>query len=137
MTTPSSITRAAATIASLSLLALLTPLAVAAAKGHGLAIFDGVYNAFEDEAGLERQCREAKAYGFDGKTLIHPRQIETANRGFSPGEEEIAWAKAAVAAFASPENAGKGAVRVGGEMVERLHLDQARRILAAARDRAE
>lgn len=109
-------------------------LAVAAAKGNGLAILDGVYNAFDDEAGLERQCAEARAYGFDGKTLIHPRQVDIANRLFSPGDAEIAWAKAAIAAFAAPENAGKGAIRVGGEMVERLHLDQAHHILAALRD---
>ena len=105
-------------------------LAVAAAKGYGLGILDGVYNAFEDDAGLERQCAEARAYGFDGKTLIHPRQIEGANRGFSPSEGEIAWARATVAGFAAPENAGKGAIRVDGEMVERLHLAQARRILS-------
>ncbi len=111
-------------------------LAVAAAKGHGLAILDGVYNAFDDEAGLERQCGEAKDYGFDGKTLIHPRQIEPTNRLFSPSEQDIAWAEAALAAFAEPDNAGKGAIRVGGEMVERLHLDQARAILAMAEDRA-
>jgi len=111
-------------------------MAVAAAKGHGLAILDGVYNAFDDEAGLERQAIEAKAYGFDGKTLIHPRQIDVVNRAFSPGEAEIAWARAALDGFAAPENAGKGAIRVGGEMVERLHLDQARAILAAMGDRA-
>lgn len=105
-------------------------LAVAAAKGHGLAILDGVYNAFEDDAGLERQCAEARAYGFDGKTLIHPRQIDGANRGFSPSAAEIAWARAAVAGFAAPENAGRGAIRVNGEMVERLHLAQAERILS-------
>jgi len=109
-------------------------LAVAAAKGHGLAILDGVYNAFDDERGLERQCVEAKSYGFDGKTLIHPRQIDIANRLFSPSDAEIAWARAAIAAFEMPENAGKGAVRVGGEMIERLHLDQAKAILAMADD---
>lgn len=107
-------------------------LAVAAAKGHGLAIFDGVYNAFDDDAGLERQCAEARTYGFDGKTLIHPRQIDPANRAFSPDAAEVAWASAAVAGFDDPANAGKGAIRVGGEMVERLHLDQAHRILALA-----
>ncbi|ABQ69326.1 Citryl-CoA lyase [Rhizorhabdus wittichii RW1] len=109
-------------------------MAVAAAKGHGLAILDGVYNAFDDEAGLDRQCAEAKAYGFDGKTLIHPRQIDPTNRAFSPDAAEIAWARAAVDGFAAPENAGKGAIRVGGEMVERLHLDQAHAILAMAGD---
>lgn len=107
-------------------------LAVAAARGHGLVILDGVYNAFDDEDGLTRQCAEAKAYGFDGKTLIHPRQIGIANRLFSPSGEEIAWAEAVIAAFNAPENAGKGAIRIGGEMVERLHLDQARKSLAAA-----
>jgi len=111
-------------------------MAVAAAKGHGLSILDGVYNGFDDEAGLDRQCAEARLYGFDGKTLIHPRQIDAANRAFSPDAAEIAWARAAVEGFAAPENAGKGAIRVGGEMVERLHLDQARAILAAAGDRA-
>lgn len=111
-------------------------LAVAAARGHGLAVLDGVYNAFDDDAGLERQCIEAKAYGFDGKTLIHPRQVEIANRQFSPSDEELAWAEAAISAFAVPENAGRGAIRVGGEMVERLHLDQARKIVAAASDRS-
>lgn len=107
-------------------------MAVAAAKGHGLAILDGVYNAFDDEAGLVRQCTEARGYGFDGKTLIHPRQIEPANRAFGPDAGEIAWARAAVEGFAAPENAGKGAISVNGEMVERLHLDQARAILAMA-----
>ncbi len=107
-------------------------MAVAAAKGHGLAALDGVYNAFDDDAGLARQCVEARAYGFDGKTLIHPRQIEATNRAFSPDDDEIAWARAAIAAFDLPENAGKGAVRVGGEMVERLHLDQAQAVLARA-----
>lgn len=107
-------------------------LAVAAAKGHGLGILDSVYNAFDDDAGLERQCAEAKAYGFDGKTLIHPRQIDCANRLFSPSDADIAWAKAAVAAFAAPENVGRGAVQVGGEMVERLHLEQAQAILEIA-----
>jgi len=110
----------------------LMAMAVAAAKGHGLAVLDGVYNAFEDEAGLERQCAEAKDYGFDGKTLIHPRQIDTTNRLFNPSDAEIAWAYAAIAAFALPENAGKGAVRVDGAMVERLHLDQAHGILSMA-----
>jgi citrate lyase subunit beta/citryl-CoA lyase len=109
-------------------------LAVAAARGHGLAVLDGVYNAFDDEAGLERQCVEAKSYGFDGKTLIHPRQIGIANRLFSPSDAEIAWARAAIAAFGLPENASKGAVRIGGEMVERLHLDQAKAILAMMGD---
>ncbi len=107
-------------------------LAVAAARGHGVAILDGVFNAFEDDDGLERQCREARDFGFDGKSLIHPRQVEIANRAFGPSVEEVAFAQAAIAAFDLPENAGKGAIRVGGEMVERLHLDGARRTIALA-----
>ncbi len=107
--------------------------AVAAAKGHGLAALDGVYNAFDDDDGLERQCAEARLFGFDGKTLIHPRQIEIANCAFSPSDEEVAWAEAALAGFAVPENAGKGAIKIGNQMVERLHLAEAHRILAATR----
>ena len=125
--------RAALTVERAPFLAMMG-LAVAAARGNGLAILDGVYNAFDDDAGLERQCSEARSYGFDGKTLIHPRQVEIANRLFSPSAGEIAWAKAAIAAFEAPGNAGKGAIRVGGEMIERLHLDQARHILATAAD---
>ena len=127
--------RAALTVERGPFLAMMG-LAVAAARGNGLAILDGVYNAFDDDAGLERQCSEGRAYGFDGKTLIHPRQVEIANRLFSPSEGEIAWAKAAIAAFEAPANVGKGAIRVGGEMIERLHLDQARHILAMAADGA-
>jgi citrate lyase subunit beta/citryl-CoA lyase len=107
-------------------------LAVAAAKGNGVAILDGVYNAIDDEAGLQSQCRQAREYGFDGKTLIHPRQIEIANRGFGPSEEELVWSRAVVAAFADPANADKGAIRIGTEMVERLHLAEAERNLRLA-----
>jgi citrate lyase subunit beta/citryl-CoA lyase len=107
-------------------------MAVAAAKGHEVAILDSVYNAFDDDAGLARQCRQARDFGFDGKTLIHPRQIDAANRHFGPSPEEIAWAEAAIAGFALPENAGKGAIRIEGEMIERLHLEQAKHILAMA-----
>jgi len=105
-------------------------LAVAAAKGHGLGALDGVYNAFDDEDGLVRQCSEARSFGFDGKTLIHPRQIDPANCAFNPSEKEVAWAEAVVGAFADPENAGKGAIRVAGQMVERLHLAEAEKALA-------
>jgi citrate lyase subunit beta/citryl-CoA lyase len=107
-------------------------MAVAAARGHGIGILDSVYNAFDDDAGLDRQCRQARDFGFDGKTLIHPRQIDAANRHFGPSPDEIAWAKAAIAAFALPGNAGKGAIKIGSEMIERLHLEQAERILTLA-----
>ena len=107
-------------------------LAVAAARAHGLSILDGVFNGLEDEAGLSEECCQGAAFGFDGKTLIHPRQIEPCNRAFSPSDAEVAHARAVISAFALPENAGKGAVRVEGRMAERLHLAQAERTVAAA-----
>ncbi len=103
-----------------------------AARAHGLAALGGVYNAIDDAAGFEAECAEEAGLGLDGKTLIHPRQIEIANRAFSPSAEEIAWAKAVVAAFAAPEADGKGAIRLDGRMVERLHLKAAERILRMA-----
>ena len=107
-------------------------LAVAASRGHGLIALDGVYNALEDDAGLEAECRQGVELGFDGKTLIHPRQIEPCNRAFSPSAAEVAHARAVIAAFALPENAGKGAIRVDGRMAERLHLAQAEKTVATA-----
>ncbi|WP_275944105.1 CoA ester lyase [Sphingomonas sp. So64.6b] len=103
---------------------------VAAARAHGLTILDGVYNSIEDEAGLEAQCRQARAFGFDGKTLIHPKQIAVCNRAFTPSEAEVAAARVVVAAFGLPENADKGALRVEGRMVERLHLAEAEAVIA-------
>ncbi|WP_457313389.1 HpcH/HpaI aldolase/citrate lyase family protein [Sphingomonas sp. UYAg733] len=103
---------------------------VAAARAHGLTILDGVYNSIEDEAGLEAQCRQARAFGFDGKTLIHPKQIAVCNRVFTPSDDEAAAARVVVAAFALPENADKGALRVEGRMVERLHLVEAEAVIA-------
>jgi len=103
---------------------------VAAARAHGLLAIDGVYNAFTDAEGFAAECAQGRLYGFDGKSLIHPSQIAPANAVFSPSEAEIAWARAVVAAFASPDSEGKGAIRVDGQMVERLHLSVAERVLA-------
>jgi citrate lyase subunit beta/citryl-CoA lyase len=105
---------------------------VTAARAHGLVAVDAVFNELEDDAGLEAECRQARDFGFDGKSLIHPRQIDIANRAFAPSEAELAWARAVTAAFADPANAGQGALRVQGAMVERLHLRQAGRWLALA-----
>jgi citrate lyase subunit beta/citryl-CoA lyase len=105
---------------------------VAAARANGLIPVDAVFNVIEDPSGLEAECREGRDFGFDGKSLIHPSQIETCNRVFSPSDAEIAWARAVVSAFADPANAGKGVVRAGGQMAERLHLEQAERVLALA-----
>jgi citrate lyase subunit beta/citryl-CoA lyase len=105
-------------------------LSVAAARAYGLSILDGVFNGLEDEAGLDQECRQGRTFGFEGKTLIHPQQIATCNRVFSPSPDQIAWAAAVVDAFSQTENAALGAIRVEGKMVERLHLAQAERILA-------
>jgi citrate lyase subunit beta/citryl-CoA lyase len=114
--------------------ALTGPLSliVAAGRAHGLTVLDGVFNEIEDDAGLAVQCAQGLDFGFDGKTLIHPRQIETANAAFTPSVEEVAWSRVVVAAFDSPENAVKGVLKVEGRMVERLHLAQARRVIAVA-----
>ncbi|HEX8420025.1 MAG TPA: CoA ester lyase [Sphingomonas sp.] len=103
--------------------------AVAAARIHGLTVLDGVFNAIDDDAGLVAACAQSVAFGFDGRTLIHPSQIAACNAAFTPSAQDVAKAQAIVAAFALPENAGKGALRVAGAMVERLHLDQARMTL--------
>lgn len=105
-------------------------LTVAAARAHGLCAIDGVFNALDDEAGFAAECRQGRRYGFDGKSLIHPRQIAAANAAFSPSDEEITWAAAVVAAFEDPANQGRGVIRVNGAMTERLHLTRARDMLA-------
>jgi citrate lyase subunit beta/citryl-CoA lyase len=105
-------------------------LSVIAARAHGLVVLDSVCNEIEETALLEAQCRQGAELGFDGKTLIHPSQIEAANRLFAPTESDLAWARAVIAAFALPDNADKGALRVEGRMAERLHLAQAKRLVA-------
>jgi citrate lyase subunit beta/citryl-CoA lyase len=103
-----------------------------AARAHGLLAIAGVFNEIDDLAGFEAECTEEAGLGIQGKTLIHPSQIEPANRAFSPSAEEIAWARAVVAAFVRPEASGLGAIRLEGRMVERLHLKEAERVLALA-----
>lgn len=107
-------------------------MAVAAARAHGLVVLDGVCNEFRELDRFTAEARQGLEFGFDGKTLIHPDQIAPCNAVFSPDATEIAWAEAVEAAFALPENAGKGAIKVDGRMVELLHLDQARRVLTVA-----
>ncbi len=103
-----------------------------AARAHGLSIVDGVFNDIADGEGLARQCAQGAAWGFDGKSLIHPSQVAPANRAFSPDPDAVAYSRSLVAAFESPEAAGKGVLRVEGRMVERLHLAQAQQTLAIA-----
>jgi citrate lyase subunit beta/citryl-CoA lyase len=103
---------------------------IAAARAFGLDILDGVFNDLADAEGFARECSEARDMGFDGKTLIHPRQIEPCNAAFSPSEDEVTQAKKIIAAFDLPENRDKGVVQLEGRMVERLHADMARRTVA-------
>lgn len=105
---------------------------VAAARAKGLIALDGVLNDLTDAARLDAECAQGRMWGFDGKTLIHPGQIDAANRAFSSTPEERRWAAAIVAIFEDPDHATLGAVRFEGAMVERLHLIEAQRILALA-----
>ena len=105
---------------------------LAAARAFGLDILDGVYNDLADEQGFAEECRQASDLGFDGKTLIHPRQIEPCNAAFSPDAEEVAAARKIIAAFDRPENANKGVIQIEGRMVERLHAEMARRTVTIA-----
>lgn len=102
-------------------------------RAAGLDVLDGVYNDFRDETGFADECRAAATAGFDGKTLIHPAQVAPANLAFSPSPEAIAQARAIVAAFDDPANAGKGVISIDGRMTELLHAEMARRVLAKAR----
>ena len=111
--------------------------AVAAARAHGLRVLDAVYNAIDDAEGFARSCAQSVEFGCDGRSLIHPSQVAPCNAAFSPSAGEVASARAIVDAFALPENRGKGAVRVGGAMAERLHLAEAERLLAFAAACAE
>jgi citrate lyase subunit beta/citryl-CoA lyase len=103
---------------------------VIAARAHDLTVLDGSYNDIRDEAGFAESCVQGRAFGFDGKTLIHPAQIEPCNRAFAPSRDEIAQARRIIDAFANqPE---KGAIALDGRMVERLHAEEAQRLLALA-----
>lgn len=105
---------------------------VAAARLGGIDILDGVFNAFQDEDGFAAECAQGAEMGMDGKTLIHPKQIGPCHAAFSPSGDEVAWARRINAEFDKPENASKGAIQVDGKMVERLHAEMGRRVIAIA-----
>ncbi|HEX7076584.1 MAG TPA: CoA ester lyase [Hyphomicrobiaceae bacterium] len=106
--------------------------AVTAARAHGIDVLDGVYNSFKDIEGFRRECIQGRRLGMDGKTLIHPDQIAPANEIFSPAAAEVEWARKVIAAFAEPQNQGKGVITVDGRMVELLHAEIARRTVEIA-----
>lgn len=107
-------------------------LSVLAARANGLAAIDGVYNDIQNAEGFAETCHQGRAFGFDGKTLIHPSQIETCNGIFAPSPAEVEAARKVIAAFELPENKGKGAIKVDGRMVELLHAEIARQTVALA-----
>ena len=105
---------------------------ILATRAHGLEILDGPYSDFANTDGFAQECIQARDLGFDGKTLIHPGQIDACNAIFTPPAEEVAAARRIIAAFELPENASRGAIQIDGRMVERLHADMARRTIAIA-----
>lgn len=105
---------------------------ILAAHAHGLEILDGPYSDFSNAAGFAAECAQSRDMGFDGKTLIHPSQIEACNVAFTPPADEVAQARRILAAFDQPENAGRGAIQLDGRMVERLHAEIAGRTIAIA-----
>ncbi|MEO9220185.1 MAG: CoA ester lyase, partial [Mycobacteriaceae bacterium] len=107
-------------------------LALLAARATGKVILDGVYNDVSDLDGFTAECKQGRQLGFDGKTLIHPKQIEPCNTAFAPSEKEIASSQRIIEAFEEAQRAGRGVVTVDGRMIENLHVDNARRVLAVA-----
>jgi citrate lyase subunit beta/citryl-CoA lyase len=105
-------------------------LCLLAARATGKVILDGVYNDIKDEVGFLAECRQGREMGFDGKTLIHPSQVEPCNEVFAPGADEVDLAQRTIAAFEEAQAAGRGVVTVDGRMVENLHVEEARRVLA-------
>lgn len=106
--------------------------ALLAAREAGVLVLDGVYNDVQDLGGFEAECRQGMEMGFDGKTLIHPGQVEIANRVWAPSETEVEHARRVIEAFDEAERDGRGVVTVDGRMIENLHVDNARRTLAVA-----
>jgi citrate lyase subunit beta/citryl-CoA lyase len=107
-------------------------LCILAARAFDLAIVDGVHLDLNDDAGFEQSCRQGLELGFDGKTLIHPKTIATANRIFAPAAEEVTWARRIIAAHAEAAAQGKGVAVVDGKLIENLHVAEARRTVALA-----
>ncbi len=108
-------------------------LCLLAARAHGKVIVDGVYNAFKDDEGLRAECEQGRDMGFDGKTLIHPAQLEIANAAFAPSEAELALAHRQIEAYEAAKAAGQGVAVVDGKIVENLHIVTANALIAKAR----
>jgi citrate lyase subunit beta/citryl-CoA lyase len=113
---------------------LLGPLSmcVLAARATGKVVLDGVYNDVRDAEGFAAECRQGREFGFDGKTLIHPSQLEPCNRIFAPSEEDVERSRKIIEAFEAARREGRGVATVDGRMIENLHVDNASRILELA-----
>lgn len=107
-------------------------LALLAARAAGIAIVDGVYNDVKDDAGFRAECEQGRAMGFDGKTLIHPGQVEVCNEVFAPSEAQVDEARGIIAAFDEAIAEGKGVATYNGRLIENLHVDTAKKVLATA-----
>jgi citrate lyase subunit beta/citryl-CoA lyase len=107
-------------------------LCMLAARAAGIAILDGVHMNLEDGDGLEEACRRGREMGFDGKTLIHPKQIDAANRIFAPTSDELEWSRRIIAAHGAAAREGRGVVVVDGRLIEVLHVAEAKRLVAMA-----
>jgi citrate lyase subunit beta / citryl-CoA lyase len=105
---------------------------IAAARAANKTILDGVYNAIDDAEGFAAECEQGAAFGFDGKTLIHPSQLDTANAAFAPSEADVVYGRRVIEAFEEASALGKGVATVDGKMIENLHVDNARRAIATA-----
>jgi citrate lyase subunit beta/citryl-CoA lyase len=124
-------TRASLDGARLGMITWLS-ICVAAGRAYKIDVIDGVFNGIGDEAGLRTELEQARLLGMDGKTLIHPSQIDPFNEAFTPPAAEVEWARKIVAAFDDPANAGKGVIQLDGKMVELLHAEMAKRTVALA-----
>jgi citrate lyase subunit beta/citryl-CoA lyase len=107
-------------------------LCLLAARGHGLAILDGVHLDLQDDAGFAEACRQGVELGFDGKTLIHPKTLDAANRAFAPSPEEVEWSYKIIAAFDAALAEGKALAVCDGKLIENLHVENAKRVVALA-----
>ena len=107
-------------------------LCVLAARAAGIAALDGVHLDLDDDAGFEAACRQAADLGFDGKTLIHPKTIAKANEIFAPGASDVEWSRRVIAAHAEAVAQGRGIIVLDGRLIENLHVDEARRVVALA-----
>ena len=105
-------------------------MAVLGARAAGVAVLDGVYNDVRDADGFTAECRQGRELGFDGKTLIHPGQVEAANRVFAPSDEEVDTARRTIDAFEAARAEGRAVATLDGRLVESLHVDTAHRVLA-------